>query len=573
MNITFNNVSFKYNEKQLLNNVNFTFTDTNKTALVGKNGSGKTTILKLIGKIENPNSGEIIISGNSKINYLDQDPTFPKDKRIIDLFQNIEDINEYEIKSILNKFKLTNHDVVCNNLSGGEKKRLALAICLVKKCDMLILDEPTNHLDIDMILFLEKFLNKWNKGLILITHDRYFLDVVCNQIVELRNANVYSYDANYSKYLELRKIKDSELAKEQQKYNKTMAYEEAWAMKQPKARTTKSKSRLERFEELQNKTFETNNNVEFNSIKTRLGKKLIEIIDGSKSYDKELFSNFNLSLLRSDTIGFIGKNGSGKSTLFKIIMGLEKLDKGEIILGETLRIGYLSQEVDVIDNEITLMDYLKDVSNEIITTDGVKTVSFILEQFNFEKEQHYSKLKFLSGGEKRRLQLVKVLIQNPNLLILDEPTNDLDINTLDALETYLDTFIGPILIVSHDRYFLDNVCNKLCIFDNNNITVTNDTYTDYLNKFTFETNNKSKGDTRLPKVKMSSKDRNMLQQLEEEIPLLEEKLELLKKDLNKLTTEYTQIIELSNQIEELSSDIDIKTEKYFELLELKESLA
>ncbi|MFI3329313.1 MAG: ABC-F family ATP-binding cassette domain-containing protein [bacterium] len=573
MNITFNNVSFKYGEKNLLTNISTTFRDDRKTALVGKNGSGKTTMLKLIAGKEKPNSGEIIISGKSKINYLDQEPVFPKDTKIVDLFNNIEDINEYEIKSILNKFKLTNHELVCNNLSGGEKKRLALAICLVKQCDMLVLDEPTNHLDIDMILFLEKFLNKWNKGLILITHDRYFLDVVCNQIIEIKNNNVYAYDANYSKYLELRKITEQELLKEQQKHKKTMIEEEAWASRQPKARTTKSKSRLDRFEELQNKTFETNNNVEFNSIKTRLGKKLIEIIDGSKSFDKPLFNNFNLSLLRSDTIGFIGKNGSGKSTLFKIIMGLEQLDAGEIILGETLRIGYLTQEVDVVDNEITLMDYLNDVSNEILTTDGVKTVSYVLEQFNFDKEQHYSKLKFLSGGEKRRLQLVKVLIQNPNLLILDEPTNDLDINTLDSLEEYLETFIGPILIVSHDRYFLDNTCNKLCVFENNNISITNDSYTDYLNKFTFETNNKSKGDTRVAKVKMSSKDRNLLEELEKEIPLLEEKLDLLKKDLNKLTSEYTQIMELTTQIEELSLDINIKTEKYFELLELKESLS
>ncbi|MFI3251619.1 MAG: ABC-F family ATP-binding cassette domain-containing protein [bacterium] len=572
MNITFTNVSFKYNTKFLLNNVNFTFRDDRKTGLVGVNGSGKSTILKLIHGSENPTNGEIIISGNSKINYLEQEPIFPNDISIINLFNKMEDINEYEVKTILNKFKLLDHDAICNNLSGGEKKRLALAITLIKKCDMLILDEPTNHLDIDMIMFLEKFLSKWNKGLILITHDRYFLDVVCNQIIELRNANIISYDANYSNYLELKVSKERELEKEEQKHKKLMIQESDWASRQPKARTTKSKSRLERFEKLKDKSFDKDSDVEFSSINTRIGRKLIEITEGSKSYDKPLFNNFNLSLLKSDIIGFVGKNGCGKSTLFKIIMGLEQLDSGTIELGETLKIGFLQQQLDEFNNELTLMDYLKDVSNTVETIDGVKTVSYVLEQFNFSKDLHYSKLKFLSGGEKRRLQLVKVLIQNPNLLILDEPTNDLDIFTLDALENYLETFIGPVLIVSHDRYFLDSICTKLCIFENNNITITNQSYSDYLSNVTTEAN-KPKGDTRVAKIKMSSKDRNLLEQLDKEVPMLELKISELKKELNSLSTEYTKIMELSNQIDNLNIELDEKTMKYLELLELKESLS
>ncbi len=562
MNITFDNVTFKYNEKKLLNNVNFSLTDTKKTAIVGINGCGKTTILKLINGEEKPNNGDIIISGNSKINYLQQEPIFPDGVSISKLF-NDDDINEYEIKSILNKFRLYDHDMICNNLSGGEKKRLALAIALVKKCDMLILDEPTNHLDIEMIIFLEKFLTKWNKGLVLITHDRYFLDVVCNNIIELRNGSIHSYDSNYTKYLELRQIKEQELIKEEMKYNKLMIKEEDWARRQPKARTTKSKSRMDRFEELKEKTFETKTSIEFSSNKTRIGRKLIEIKDGAKSYDKVLFNNFNFNLQQKDIIGVVGGNGCGKSTLFKILMDKESLDSGELIKGETLQIGYLPQQLDTMDNEMTLIDYLKDVANN--------HTSYILEQFNFTKEMQYNKIKYLSGGEKRRLQLVRVLNTNPNLLILDEPTNDLDIYTLDSLESYLLEFNGPILLVSHDRYFLDTVCNKLCIFEQNTINITNSLYSDYLNKVTFDSN-KPKGDTRVAKVKMSSKDRNLLEELDKEIPMLEDKLVALNKDLSKLTSEYTIIMELTKEIEDLTNELEVKMDKYLELLELKESL-
>ncbi len=572
MNITFSNVSFKYDTKLLLNNVSFTFRDDMKCGLVGVNGSGKSTILKLIAKIEKQTSGEIIVSGNSKINYLEQDPVFANDISIIELFNKMEDINKYEVETILNKFNLMDHSMNCNNLSGGEKKRLALAITLVKKCDMLILDEPTNHLDIEMISFLEKFLSKWNKGIILITHDRQFLDTVCNQIVEIRNSNIVSYNSNYSKYLELRVIKERELQKEEQKHKKLFIQESNWASKQPKARTTKSKSRLERFEKLKDKVFVSDSEIKFNSTNTRIGKKLIEIIDGSKSYDKQLFNNFNFSLQKSDIIGVVGSNGCGKSTLFKIIMGIEQLDSGNIELGDTLKIGFLQQQLDEFDTEITLMDYLKDVSNTIETIDGVKTVSYILEQFNFTKDLHYSKLKFLSGGEKRRLQLVKVLINNPNLLILDEPTNDLDVFTLEALENYLETFIGPVLIISHDRYFLDNICTRLCIFEDNNIKVTNELYTEYLKNKVNESN-KEKKDTRVSKVKMSSKDRNLLEELDKEIPVIEEQLSLLKNELSKLTTEYTKIMDITNEINELSESLDTKMTKYLELLEFKESLS
>ncbi len=558
MNITFDDVSFGY-LKPILKNVNFTFQDNKKTGLVGVNGSGKSTILKLINGLEKPNRGNIIISGNSKINYLEQEPVFPN-CTIINLFKDVE--NEYEVKTILNKFKLFNHDAMCNNLSGGEKKRLALAHTLLKKCDMLILDEPTNHLDIDMILFLEKFLVKWNKGLILITHDRYFLDVVCNQIIELKNCNVLEYNVNYSKYLELKVIKEQELIKEEMKHKKLFEQESDWASRQPKARTTKSKSRLERFEKLKEQSFEKEDTIEFSSDKTRIGRKLIEIENGSKKYDKVLFENFNLSLLKSDIIGFVGNNGCGKSTLFKIIMGVESLDCGNIVLGETLKIGYLKQELDLFDNELSVMEYFEDNKENVVK---------LLNQFNFSKDIHYSKIKTLSGGEKRRLQLIKVLQSNPNLLILDEPTNDLDIFTLDALENYLETFIGPVLLVSHDRFFLDNICNKLCIFENNNITVTNDSYSTYINN-TVSTNNKSKGDTRLPKAKMSSKDRNLLDSLEKELPVLEDTLVQYKKELSLLSIEYTKIMEITDLIDKLTLEIDDKTNTYFELLELKESL-
>lgn len=577
MVITFKDVSFKYIEKMLLDNISFSITDSDKVGVVGLNGTGKTTMLKLISGLENPVSGEIIISGGMQINYLPQEPKFPKGLKALDVIMakstKEHPIKDYEAKSILTKLKL-DPDSLIDNYSGGENKRLALALVLVSYSDMLILDEPTNHLDNDMILWLEKYLKSFKRGLIMVTHDRYFLERVCNKMLELDLGKTYLYEANYSKFLELKAARLLEAKRMEAKLKSILKTETEWMNRSVEARRTKSKSRINRFNELSKINFSEEKTMEFNSVTRRLGKKLIEIENGSKAFgNKVLFKNFNFKLERSDIIAFVGDNGAGKSTLFKIIMGQESLTTGTLIKGETLHIGYFSQHLDLIDPEIRVIDYIKEEQGLIETLDGVITASELLEKFLFDSEMQYTKVKMLSGGEKRRLQLVRVLMSNPNLLILDEPTNDLDIYTLEILEDYLMSFKGPILVVSHDRYFLDKICNKLYVFDDASIKEYMLSFSEYLgmvkedNKAQIE-GTKTQG---YNKNKMSSKDRNLLDSLNKEIPILEVELSKLKEKFKSLTVEYTEIMDLTAEIEDKTKILDEKIDKLFELEELKES--
>ncbi len=577
MVITFKDVSFKYIEKMLLDNVSFSITDSDKVGVVGLNGTGKTTMLKLISGLEKPVSGEIIISGGMQINCLPQDPKFPKGLKALEVIMakstKEHPIKDYEAKSILTKLKL-DPDSLIDNYSGGENKRLALALVLVSYSDMLILDEPTNHLDNDMILWLEKYLKSFKRGLIMVTHDRYFLERVCNKMLELDLGKTYLYEANYSKFLELKAARLLEAKRMEAKLKSILKTETEWMNRSVEARRTKSKSRINRFNELSKINFSEEKTMEFNSVTRRLGKKLIEIENGSKAFgDKVLFKDFNFKLERSDIIAFVGDNGAGKSTLFKIIMGQEDLTTGTLIKGETLHIGYFSQHLDLIDPEIRVIDYIKEEQGLIETLDGVITASELLEKFLFDSEMQYTKVKMLSGGEKRRLQLVRVLMSNPNLLILDEPTNDLDIYTLEILEDYLMSFKGPILVVSHDRYFLDKICNKLYVFENTSIKEYMLSFSEYLGMAKEDSKAQIEGakPQGYNKNKMSSKDRNLLDSLNKEIPLLEAELSKLKEKLKGLTVEYTEIMDLTAEIEAKTKILDEKIDKLFELEELKES--
>lgn len=575
MVITFKDVSFRYIDDNLLNGVNFSITDNDKIGLVGLNGAGKTTLIKLILGDINPQSGQIIKSGNMVINYLPQEPIFPKDKTLLECIYDActkeHQINEYEAKTALTKLKLNPNDLT-NNLSGGQRKRLALAKVMVSYCDFLILDEPTNHLDNDMIAYLEKYLIRFTHGVFMVTHDRYFLERVCNTMMELDNASIYLYKANYSKYLELKSEREEREYKEQKKLKSFLKKELEWINRGVEARRTKQKSRIERFEKLSNTRFKENKEFSFESVKTYLGKNIIEIINGSKSYgDKILFKNFSINVLRTDRLGIIGDNGAGKTTLFKIIMQQESLDEGDLKLGETLKIGYFSQHFDNPNEDQTLYDYIKESSNEIETLDGVVSASGLLERFLFDAHKQHSKIKTLSGGEKRRLQLIKVLSQNPNVLILDEPTNDLDIFTLEILEDYLDSFPGPVLCVSHDRYFLDKVCDKLIYFKNGQINHYNGSFSDLLKEESTEaTINKPKETYRNQRT-MTSKEKNELYCLENELPNIEQSIEKLKQELNSLTTEYVQMMEINNKIASLEEEYDQKAMRYFELMEKKNS--
>lgn len=570
MVITFDNVSFKYVDKPILDNVSFSLTDTDKIGIVGVNGAGKSTLLSLIMEDLNPNSGHIIKSGKMNINYLPQNQVFPKNKTIDEIMSEFESV-EYERNTILNKLKLFDHSMVIENMSGGEKKRLSLAIALLKKSDILILDEPTNHLDNDMIEWLEKYLKNLNKGLVLVTHDRYFLERICTKMLELDNGKVYTYQANYTKFLELKKERIERELHAEQKLKNTLRRELKWIQRGCQARTTKSKSRIERFEKMSKIEFQKESNFNFSSLNTRLGKKLIEIKNGYKSYEKPLFKDFNFLLQRYDRIGIVGNNGCGKTTLFKIIMGEESLDSGELIKGETLNIGYFSQFLDEMDNEKRVIDYIKKSYSYVETIDGVISAEKLLENFLFDSSKQYSYIKLLSGGEKRRLQLVKMLAKNPNLLILDEPTNDLDIYTLEVLEEYLDSFKGPVLIVSHDRYFLDNVCDKLLVFEGSNINEYNISFSEFL-MLDKENQKKEKKDTRIKTVKMSSKDKNELYELEPLINKLEEDLKKLEAEEKTITVDYIRLMEITKEKEKLNKELEEKMERFFYLTELKESL-
>lgn len=576
MVITFKDVSFRYTDKNLLDNVSFSITDQDKTGLVGLNGTGKSTLIKLIEDEIRPQSGEIIKSGNMIISYLEQEPDIPLNTKILDYVMKNNDkdhkVNDYEAKSMLTKLKL-DPEALTNNLSGGQRKRLALAKCLVTYCDFLILDEPTNHLDNDMILYLEKYLQRYNHGLFMVTHDRYFLERVCNNMLELDNGHIYTYKANYSEFLNLKALRLEREEKAEKKLKRLLKNELDWIHRGVEARRTKQKYRIERFNELSKIKFSERKGFEFDSVSKYLGKTIIEIKNGSKSFgDKVIFKNFNLNVLRTARIGIVGDNGAGKTTLFKIIMQQESLDSGELILGETLRIGYFSQHFDAIDENIRVIDYVKEVSSTIETLEGTVTASSLLERFLFDANLQYTMVKSLSGGQRRRLQLVRVLAANPNVLILDEPTNDLDIETLEVLEDYIDSFMGPVLCVSHDRYFLDKVCDELLYYKNGEINSYMGSFSEFIaSDLGTSSQAISKNQGYKNEHKMTSKEKNELYDLEHELPKLDEKMEVLRKELASYTTEYTLMMDVQKKIDELDAEILTKTERYFELMEKKES--
>lgn len=576
MVITFKDVSFRYTDKNLLDKVSFSITDQDKTGLVGLNGTGKSTLIKLIEDEIRPQSGEIIKSGNMIISYLEQEPDIPLNTKILDYVMKNNDkdhkVNDYEAKSMLTKLKL-DPEALTNNLSGGQRKRLALAKCLVTYCDFLILDEPTNHLDNDMILYLEKYLQRYNHGLFMVTHDRYFLERVCNNMLELDNGHIYTYKANYSEFLNLKALRLEREEKAEKKLKRLLKNELDWIHRGVEARRTKQKYRIERFNELSKIKFSERKGFEFDSVSKYLGKTIIEIKNGSKTFgDKVIFKNFNLNVLRTARIGIVGDNGAGKTTLFKIIMQQESLDSGELILGETLRIGYFSQHFDAIDENIRVIDYVKEVSSTIETLEGTVTASSLLERFLFDANLQYTMVKSLSGGQRRRLQLVRVLAANPNVLILDEPTNDLDIETLEVLEDYIDSFMGPVLCVSHDRYFLDKVCDELLYYKNGEINSYMGSFSEFIaSDLGTSSQAISKNQGYKNEHKMTSKEKNELYDLEHELPKLDEKMEGLRKELASYTTEYTLMMDVQKKIDELDAEILTKTERYFELMEKKES--
>ena len=482
-------ISKIYGEKVIFDDVSLGIHSGDKIGVIGVNGTGKTTLLKIIAKINEPDKGQIICGNGIRVSYLPQNPEFPKRQSILEYVMDGKEHQDWktesEAKTILTKLGIYDFDEGCNHLSGGQKKRVALARTLVDPTEVLILDEPTNHLDNDMVLWLEEFLNSFRGVLIMVTHDRYFLDRVTNKIVEIDKGKLYEYDTNYSGFVELKvQREEMELATERKRQS-LLRVEMEWMKQGIKARGTRQRARTERFEELKNaKGPSMQQNVEMDSISSRLGKTTIELEHISKGFgDKHLINDFSYIVLRDDRIGFIGSNGCGKSTLMKMIMGILKPDEGNITIGDTVKIGYFAQENEDMTGDIRVIDYIRNVAEYIQTTKGQASASQMLDRFLFPPELQYTPLDKLSGGEQRRLYLLKVLMEAPNVLILDEPTNDLDIQTLTILEDYLDTFAGIVITVSHDRYFLDRIVNRIFAFEEGgHLKQYEGGYTDYLEK-------------------------------------------------------------------------------------------
>ena len=628
--ITLENISKSYSEKILANNVSLGINEGEKIGLIGVNGTGKSSFLKIVAGVEEPDEGTVTKGNRVRIEYLAQTPDYDDNatvleqvfkgnseemrilreyeellekidkgevkendsERLIKLQGNIDALNlwdmESEAKNVLTKLGITNFEEKVGNLSGGQKKRIMLAAALITPCELLILDEPTNHLDNETISWLEEYLNSRKGALLMITHDRYFLDRVTNRILELDRGRLFSYDGNYSVFLEKKMERIAiEKASEEKRQN-LMRKELAWVRRGAKARTTKQKARLQRFDELVNQEgFIENENIEISVMGTRLGKKIIEIEHLNKRFgDKKIVDDFNYIVLRSDRIGIVGPNGIGKSTLMGMIEGKVKPDSGEIIKGETVKIACFSQEDTHMHPEMRAIDYIKEAGEYLQTATGERiTASQMCEKFLFDGTLQWTMIGMLSGGERRRLHLLRVLMEAPNVLLLDEPTNDLDIETLNRLEDYLDDFGGVVITVSHDRYFLDRVCNKIFSYEGNGkIDIYTGNYGDYLlskeeeavnNKEKEVAVDKNKKESSVDKnknkgkvLKFSFKEQREFETIDEEIMTLEEKIEELDSLMAKHASEYGRLQELIEEKANVEEELAFKYERWEYLNEL-----
>lgn len=585
-------ISKIYGEKVIFDDVSLGIHSGDKIGVIGVNGTGKTTLLKIIAKINEPDKGQIICGNGIRVSYLPQNPEFPKKQSILEYVMDGKEHQDWktesEAKTILTKLGIYDFDEGCDHLSGGQKKRVALARTLVDPTEVLILDEPTNHLDNDMVLWLEEFLNSFRGVLIMVTHDRYFLDRVTNKIVEIDKGKLYEYDTNYSGFVELKvQREEMELATERKRQS-LLRVEMEWMKQGIKARGTRQRARTERFEELKNaKGPAMQQNVEMDSISSRLGKTTIELEHISKGFgDKHLINDFSYIVLRDDRIGFIGPNGCGKSTLMKMIMGILQPDEGNITIGDTVKIGYFAQENEDMTDDIRVIDYIRNVAEYIQTTKGQASASQMLDRFLFPPELQYTPLDKLSGGEQRRLYLLKVLMEAPNVLILDEPTNDLDIQTLTILEDYLDTFAGIVITVSHDRYFLDRIVNRIFAFEEGgHLKQYEGGYTDYLEKVKptakqekskpekKENNGKKFQKEHQKKLKFTYKEQKEFETIDDDIAKLEEKIEQLDEEIMENATNSGKLAELTQQKEETEEALNEKMDRWVYLNDLAEQIA
>lgn len=630
--MTLENISKSYSEKKLLENISFGINEGEKIGIIGVNGTGKSTLLKIIAGVEFCDFGTITKSNKVRIEYLPQNPDYNEDftvlqqvfkgtseemkllleyqetldeinnnfndslnNKLISLQEKIDNLNlwdlESEAKMVLTKLGITNFNQKVKELSGGQRKRVSLASALITPCELLILDEPTNHLDNDTIDYLEEYLNNRKGSLVMITHDRYFLDRVSNRIIELDKGRLFNYDGNYSTFLEKKMERLQLESSMEQKRQSLIKKELAWVKRGAKARTTKQKARLQRFDELLNKeNVKVDEKMDISVGSTRLGKKIIEIHNISKSFgNKILIDNLDYTLSRTDRIGIIGKNGMGKSTLINILNGNLNPDSGHIEIGETVKIGCFNQDDSHMHPDMRSIDYVKEASDYIETSDGSKiSASQMCERFLFNSTMQYTQIGKLSGGERRRLHLLKTLMMAPNVLLLDEPTNDLDIDTLNILEDYLDEFSGVVITVSHDRYFLDRICNKIFSYEGlGSIHIYTGNYSDYLIykeiqgiEFKEEKieNNKTNDLKRekpknSKKLKFSYNEQREFDTIDFDIEKLEEKIKVLEESTSKFATDFVKLQEVLDEKSKLESELEYKYERWEYLNNLAEEIA
>lgn len=593
-------ISKSYSEKILFNEISIGINEGEKIGLIGINGTGKSTLLKVIAGVENPDTGRIITGSGVKIEYLPQNPYFESGATVLEqvfkssshagkLLNEYEYAVEHEAKTILTRLGIFDFDAKVDTLSGGQKKRIAMASTLISPADLLILDEPTNHIDNDTVDWLEKYLNNRKGALLMVTHDRYFLDRVANRIIELDNGKLYSYQANYSKYLEMKAEREElEQASERKRQN-LLRNELEWIKRGAKARSTKQKARIDRFEKLKEEQGPAAyDNIEIKVGAARLGKKTIELEHIGKSFPgNEVIRDFSYIVLRDDRIGIIGPNGSGKSTLLKMIAGRLKPDKGGVVTGETVKTGLFSQENDEMDESLRVIDYIREEAEYLITADGTVSASQMLERFLFPPSVQWTPIAKLSGGERRRLYLLRILMGAPNMLLLDEPTNDLDIHTLTVLESYLDEFPGAVIAVSHDRYFLDRVTDKIFLLEGNGtVKLFEGNYSFYYESLrrsdaSPEENNlkpkadKEGGNAENKKdrpLKFTFKEQKEFEQIDGIIAGLEAELSEVKINIGDAASDFERLQELLSRQERLERRLEEAMERWVYLNELAEEI-
>lgn len=587
MNIlTVENLCKIYGDRTLFENISFGMENTDKIGIIGTNGTGKSTLLKIIAGEETADRGSVTAMKSLRIGYLPQTPVFCKDEVVIDYMDRICDLKDdekvSEAKSVLTRLGITDFYKPVFQLSGGERKRLALGGAMISPVDLLILDEPTNHIDSYTVDWLENNIKITAKALLMVTHDRYFLDRTVNKIIELENKRLYTYYGNYSEFL-VKKAEREELEQSSERKRQSFLRTELeWIKRGARARTTKQKARLERYEEISSiKSPEKKAEIDIQGAASRLGRKTIEARDISKAYgDIVCVKDFSYTLLKNDRIGIVGRNGSGKSTLINMLSGKLKPDSGQVITGDTVKVGFFAQDSTELPEDMRVIDCIKEYGEYIQTPNGKLSATRMAEKFLFDSNMQYSPISKLSGGEKRRLHLLTVLMTSPNVLFLDEPTNDLDIQTLCILEDYLDSYGGAVIAVSHDRYFLDRCMNRIFSFEGNGVIKQYEgNYSDCKDKLSHK-EEKPKDSKKEPKtwdkgerkLKMSFKEQKEYETIDQEIEDLEEELKLYDQKIEAASRDHIELQKLLAEKERLSQQLSQKTDRWVYLNELAEKI-